>query len=1621
MSVKIPIKVPVAVMPETVGDFSLIQLITTFSTPHSQSPQPFALHPHLTTNGPYTHPIIVLVNALLTQKRIVFLGRDRASGEVANHVLAACYLASGGVLKGFTRHAFPYTDISKVDELLFVSGFIAGVKNPMFEEMPAWWDVLCDIDAGRIKISPQLKPPPLTDGLSFFNLNPNVGVSDYVKFDTMDGAFMDDVMHCIHSRFGEWAVRARWRDWVIRFTRVATAFEESVYGASALWIGHEENHVIRGHGYVWADDALKVRELTANAARIEGWRGTRSYLTLVQESARLYQAKPIKIVDLHHQIDRLRVLRLSHEESEKIYMVLKHYVDDYEEINQLLCVIPETQNGIFPIAFGLFHPNQKVRFAVVELLEKISTHLAGRHFFNNMNRFQKLAFIRLRQERENNAAGGVDSIGHLSSGAVPTTPGAMVVGGTGPATARHTTYGPPVARTGARAKRRIECMFGVGTSAFLILSVRCRIQSEMYPENSCLFSGKSACTTTKHPVSINSLSHGQQVNSLSSASSSATNSLLASKSVTLSAFPCSTSTGFFRSNFFTNSAVSSRAPRSSIPASPASVPVSWHSSSSAKALHTAGSRETLFASSLLSIWKFGMTFDASLPTITTIGLGFSAGARRRNGEKATKPASLERRAPAYAYVSVRAPPAEWPMRKSGGCVAWDSQCVSRALRISSRSEKMAAVPPVTPHCFLSSEDLPQPLCGSRCPGQLRVFWGSRGSDVPLVERIGVDAAAGEVREEVVVGPAVVGEAVQEDDRGDGSVRCLDRLAAAQATNLPLFREQLVAVLERDFGLFGSDSGHLASTGAESRVEESKGRDERRACDKSGQFGDPASIVNVTSPPGGVDVAEERGARPATVSCQSPEPGLGLHRPRGREHDVLSDDRLDFQLLLQLGGLLAAQQQVHFVARNQLSLDLDQRPRRDAWTGRLLLLLRDATPRVLLDAGCQPCPTLPGRARTSASCGCDVGRCDVLPNEETSKLHVLPLAAVAIRAHDPPLAGRNLLVDPILQLREHKVGHIPPPDGRDDEPLVLQLLIAAHFEEINGGVVCADVFGRARCDFAGVARADADGEDPWVFGVRVDSYLQLLQEEAGHRAAVPGVLSDEPTVGIAHEGELVRRHLGRVRRALLLVLLEAPRPLLLVHDRGDGQVIRQVDRAESEVVVVEELLEARVDGLAVRVRHGILACRVLAGRFRGICATQDVRCTTRQARRLKIAADVSTGFSSIQNSTSSITISPPRLSTKQQTAATMSRSLRPLLRQSQSLCASCRRTIVPAPACPAAATSRRRSIYTSRTSAGDVTFSEIDFTSPRKHKPIVERFKSSLRVTASGAVIERVEQRGVGEDILPDEIPAGPEMPLSEQLKLQMRRVLYPIVLVTAYEDAENPETWNAMTISSFNTVSMDPIPLISFNVKFPSTTGEIIMNRELFVVNVLCQHINSAKISALFVKPPPRPTTPDDMAAREATDGLRVMKENSIGRMPNPSMEPKFRPTKGPFEGIPVYRTPYGIRLIPNVLLASMGCQLRKVVSAGDHRIIIAEVMDLYGAIGDRPHERRRFHLQGARLEREMAQTYRNGKYVRHRTENVFDVSKVHAGPAGQKVLMDDPYLDYKFMKKRRSDDISDI
>jgi len=457
-NIPVPVKIPTALSVETVGEFSLIKLIQTFSNPHTTQPLPFAIqHPHLTTSGPLTHPIIVLINALLTQKRVIIIGHNLPSSQVAETVLAACALSSGGLLRGFTRHAFPYTDLTKIDDLLKVPGFIAGVTNPTFTGKVEWWDLLCDLSTGRIEISPKIDSAPRTEGLLFFqsagsnssssNMRSAAGSStgaaqatglggtgysltpSATGDPTGDVAFMAGVLAAIADRRGEGAVRAKFRLWVTKFIRLAAAFEEMVYGASALNIqiqsptsptssvpspvGPPESSMldplVTGHGYVWPSTDAKMRELAANATRIEGWIKTRSYYNFVQDYAVLFTLRPVQDLDLQHLHDKLTKLRLGTDASAAIYLAICVRIKTYEQVNQLLGVLVNASlssgagtalggtggGGLFYLALGLFHPKLEVREAVAELLGKIRGHEAGRHFWAKLGRFEKAAWERV--------------------------------------------------------------------------------------------------------------------------------------------------------------------------------------------------------------------------------------------------------------------------------------------------------------------------------------------------------------------------------------------------------------------------------------------------------------------------------------------------------------------------------------------------------------------------------------------------------------------------------------------------------------------------------------------------------------------------------------------------------------------------------------------------------------------------------------------------------------------------------------------------------------------------------------------------------------------------------------------------------------------------------------------------------------------------------------------------------------------------------------------------------------------------------------------------------------------------------------------------------------------------
>ena len=101
---------------------------------------------------------------MLAHKRVIFLGHGQPSNDVARMVLAACALASGSgqVLRGVTATAFPYANLASLDILEEFPGYVAGVTNPRFEELPGTWDILCNLENGKVTVSKDFRAIGLT-------------------------------------------------------------------------------------------------------------------------------------------------------------------------------------------------------------------------------------------------------------------------------------------------------------------------------------------------------------------------------------------------------------------------------------------------------------------------------------------------------------------------------------------------------------------------------------------------------------------------------------------------------------------------------------------------------------------------------------------------------------------------------------------------------------------------------------------------------------------------------------------------------------------------------------------------------------------------------------------------------------------------------------------------------------------------------------------------------------------------------------------------------------------------------------------------------------------------------------------------------------------------------------------------------------------------------------------------------------------------------------------------------------------------------------------------------------------------------------------------------------------
>lgn len=97
-------------------------------------------------------------------------------------------------------------------------------------------------------------------------------------------------------------------------------------------------------------------------------------------------------------------------------------------------------------------------------------------------------------------------------------------------------------------------------------------------------------------------------------------------------------------------------------------------------------------------------------------------------------------------------------------------------------------------------------------------------------------------------------------------------------------------------------------------------------------------------------------------------------------------------------------------------------------------------------------------------------------------------------------------------------------------------------------------------------------------------------------------------------------------------------------------------------------------------------------------------------------------------------------------------------------------------------------------------------------------------------------------------PYDPTSPIGEQYRYVMRRLPQPPVICSALHPGEVPEP-HAMTVSSLTSLSIDPSPLLCFNIKKPSRTLDAISAAGRFSVHILADTKKGQGAAQWFSRP----------------------------------------------------------------------------------------------------------------------------------------------------------------------------
>ncbi|OJJ49310.1 hypothetical protein ASPZODRAFT_129748 [Penicilliopsis zonata CBS 506.65] len=158
----------------------------------------------------------------------------------------------------------------------------------------------------------------------------------------------------------------------------------------------------------------------------------------------------------------------------------------------------------------------------------------------------------------------------------------------------------------------------------------------------------------------------------------------------------------------------------------------------------------------------------------------------------------------------------------------------------------------------------------------------------------------------------------------------------------------------------------------------------------------------------------------------------------------------------------------------------------------------------------------------------------------------------------------------------------------------------------------------------------------------------------------------------------------------------------------------------------------------------------------------------------------------------------------------------------------------------------------------------------------------------------------------------------------MRHVPHPVAIITSTDPRNGSDSpARGMTVSSFNTVSLSPSPIISFNVRRPSETLAALLLSDRFLVHLLAPNLRTAALARAFSRGNNTRTELEDF------EFTQYLSEEGKVPLSLPLLREKEEHAKGSD--------------IPFVL----ECKVHQQVQVNDHTVVLGQVLHTLGQIAE--------------------------------------------------------------------------